>query len=393
MYWLEVFHLIIRYLHVIAGIAWIGASFYFIWLDISLKNPPEWKKKQGVSGDLWAIHGGGFYEVAKYQNGPQTMPQDLHWFKWEAYTTWISGFTLFTLLYYINAPAYLMDAQKTSLALMPLISLSLCSLILSVIAYFCLCKSPLSQYGLPFVLVSIILLTCLAYFLNHFFSDRAVYIHIGVLLGSIMAANVLMVIMPAQRYMVKEISEGRVPAANRGALGKMHSVHNNYMTLPVIFLMISNHFPFTYGHEWGWLILGGLVSIGIWIRHYFNLKHAGNHQPWILASGILFFLILMYITAPPVISKADASSEGVITDHKAWQLVDTHCRTCHSQNPTSSLFVNAPGGFELDEITQMINAKDKIFQRVVISKDMPLANPTNMTDDERHALGAWLNKQ
>ncbi|WP_289076974.1 urate hydroxylase PuuD, partial [uncultured Pseudoalteromonas sp.] len=268
-YLFELAHLVFRYFHVVAGIAWIGASFYFVWLDNNLQTPPQWKQDKGIKGDLWAIHGGGFYEVAKYQNGPEQMPSTLHWFKWEAYTTWISGALLFTLLYYVGADVYLLDASKSELSKFAAIGASLGFIGLGYGVYRLLCKSPLVENGKAFIALGVGFLALWTYGVDQLFSDRAVYIHVGALIGTCMAGNVYHIIMPAQRYMVSEVEAGRIPDSAPGLKAKQCSVHNNYATLPVIFIMLSNHFSYTYSHEFGWLVLIGFFIIGMWIRHFF----------------------------------------------------------------------------------------------------------------------------
>lgn len=390
-YFLEVAHLVLRYFHVIAGIAWIGASFYFIWLDNNLEEPPQWKKDKGIKGDLWAVHGGGFYEVAKYSLGPEKMPTTLHWFKWEAYTTFITGALLLTLLYYVGADAYLLDPSKSAMGAMPLIALSVASIIIGFVVYELLCRSKLVENGLLFAVVVTAALAVWTLTLDTFLSDRATYIHIGALIGTCMAANVFTTIMPGQRYMVKEVSEGRVPESGPGLKAKQRSVHNNYATLPVIFIMLSNHFAFTYSHAFGWLVLVALFVNGMWIRHYFNLKHQGSNKPQVLVSGLAAFLVIMIAIAPwGTIAATKAAAENAISDEQAFAIIEQHCTECHAQVPRSQMFTAAPAGFMVETIAQAKAAKDQIYSRAVVTKDMPLGNMTNMTDEERIMLAGWL---
>lgn len=393
-YFLDVAHLVLRYFHVIAGIAWIGASFYFIWLDNNLEDPPQWKKDKGIKGDLWAVHGGGFYEVAKYKLGPEQMPTTLHWFKWEAYTTWITGTMLLILLYYVSADAYLIDPSKSAFTTAGTIALSILSIVLGFLVYEVLCRTKLVEKGLLFAAVSTLLLAVWAYALDTFLSDRAMYIHIGALIGTCMAANVFTTIMPGQRYMVKEIAEGRVPDAKPGLLAKQRSVHNNYATLPVIFIMLSNHFAFTYAHDYGWLVLIALYVIGMWIRHYFNLKHVGINKPQVLISGLAAFVLLMVAIAPWHTMRASASGANspLVEDVTAMEILNVHCTECHSTSPRSELFTAAPAGFVVENIEQAKSANALIFNRAIVTKDMPLGNMTNMTEDERAILAIWLQQ-
>jgi uncharacterized membrane protein len=392
-YLFELAHLVFRYFHVVAGIAWIGASFYFVWLDNNLQTPPQWKQDKGIKGDLWAIHGGGFYEVAKYQNGPEQMPSTLHWFKWEAYTTWISGALLFTLLYYVGADVYLLDASKSELSKFAAIGASLGFIGLGYGVYRLLCKSPLVENGKAFIALGVGFLALWTYGVDQLFSDRAVYIHVGALIGTCMAGNVYHIIMPAQRYMVSEVEAGRIPDSAPGLKAKQCSVHNNYATLPVIFIMLSNHFSYTYSHEFGWLVLIGFFIIGMWIRHFFNLKHQGVNKPSVLISGIAAFFALMLAIAPWPSSSVNANNElqASISDAQAWDIINKHCTQCHSETPTSKLFQTAPLGFKLDSLADVKKASALIHTRAVFTKDMPLANMTKMTDAEREMLGTWLS--
>ena len=393
-YLFELAHLVLRYFHVIAGIAWIGASFYFAWLDNNLQTPPQWKIDKGIKGDLWAVHGGGFYEVAKYQNGPEQMPHTLHWFKWEAYTTWITGILLFSLLYYVGADVYLIDNSKSELSKFAAIGASLGFIGLGYGVYRLLCKTSLVENGKVFIAVVIGLLALWTFGVDQLFSDRAVYIHVGALIGTCMVGNVYHIIMPGQRYMVSEVEAGRIPDSAPGLKAKLCSIHNNYATLPVVFIMLSNHFPYTYSHNFGWLILIALFGIGMWIRHYFNLKHQGINKPSVLVSGIAAFFALMLAIAPwpstPTNAGESAPLQTSITDAQAWDIISKHCTGCHSETPTSELFQTAPLGFKLDSISDVKKSSTLIHTRAVITKDMPLANMTKMTDTERETLGSWL---
>ena len=396
-YIFEVLHLILRYFHVIAGIAWIGASFYFVWLDNNLQEPPQWKKDKGIRGDLWAIHGGGFYEVAKYANGPEAMPKNLHWFKWEAYTTFITGFLLLSLLYYVGADAYLMDANKSDIGKTAAIAGSIASLIIGWFVYDGLCRTPLVNNGRAFAVVMVGLITAWAYVLDQFLQDRAAYIHVGAVIGTCMAGNVFRSIMPGQRYMVAEIAAGRIPDSGPGLTAKLRSTHNNYATLPVVFIMLSNHFAFTYGHDYGWLVLAALFVVGMWIRHYFNLKHQGINKPSVFVSGCIAFLLVMAAIAPwsAIQSDADQSATKIATvsHEQVWSVVEKHCTECHSEAPRSPMFSSAPSGFVLDDIQQLIAAKARVYNRAIISKDMPLANITQMSEEERDLLKQWISQQ
>jgi len=380
--------LLIRFLHVVTAIAWIGASFYFIWLDNTLQTPPKWKQDKGVSGDLWAIHGGGFYEVAKYRLAPEQMPDTLHWFKWEAYSTWITGFLLLILIYYIGADAYLIDPNKVDLSQTTAILISLTTLAGGWVIYEAACRSPLIQSGLGFGLVMLVLLTLLAWGLDHIFSDRAAYLHIGALIGTCMAANVLTVIMPSQRALVAAVEKGETPDPRFGLNAKRRSVHNNYATLPVLFIMLSNHYPMTYGHEYGWLVLGCIILITAWARHFFNLRHQGVVKPWILISAFVAFAALAWVLMPQ--PTAQNTTTERLSDRQAIALIKDKCASCHSQAPSDDVFTVAPAGVTYDTEQEILNWLPRIQARVVISKDMPFMNKTQMTELQRSQLADWI---
>ena len=387
-YLIDWISLLLRFLHVVTAIAWIGASFYFIWLDNTLQNPPQWKKEKGVSGDLWAIHGGGFYEVAKYRLAPEQMPETLHWFKWEAYSTWITGFLLLSVIYYVGADAYLIDTRKADISQLWAIAIGLGSILGGVIVYDVACKSRLVNHGLLFGLVMLVLLTLVAFVLGLVLSDRGAYIHVGAIIGTCMAANVLVGIMPAQRALVAAVEKGEAPDPKYGLNAKLRSTHNNYATLPVLFIMLSSHYPMTYGHEYGWLVLGTIMLIAAWARHFFNLRHKGIVKPFILVSALLAFIALAWVIAPKPVS-LDASSKA-LSDTEAIHLIQQRCGSCHSATPTDQSFTSAPAGVIYDTKKQIMNWLPRIHARAVISKDMPFMNKTGMTDEERGALAQWL---
>ncbi len=383
--------LLIRFLHVVTAIAWIGASFYFVWLDNTLQTPPQWKQNKGISGDLWAVHGGGFYEVAKYKLAPESLPETLHWFKWEAYSTWITGFLMLILVYYIGADAYLIDPNKASLNQTSAIAIGLAVLFIGWFIYDLLCKSPLVEKGLLFGFVSLGLLVSLAWGLDQIFSDRGVYIHIGALIGTCMAANVMTVIMPSQRALVAAVEKGEAPDPKYGYNAKLRSVHNNYATLPVLFIMLSNHYPMTYGHDYNWLVLGAMMLIAAWARHFFNLRHRGVVKPSILLSALIAFAVLSWLMTPKPINPD--SSVARLTDTQAVALIQEKCATCHSSQPKDDMFKAAPAGVIYDTQEQITYWLPRIQARAIISKDMPFMNKTELSEDQRQALAVWLDAQ
>lgn len=384
------FNLLLRFLHVITGIAWIGASFYFIWLDNSLQTPPQWKQKKGIYGDLWAIHGGGFYEVAKYRNAPEQLPTTLHWFKWEAYATWITGFTLLSLIYYVGADTYLIDSSKANLSQWQAVAIGVAVLIGGWLIYDMACRSKLANHGLLFGLFMLLVIAVAAWGLSLLFTDRAVYIHIGALIGTAMAANVYFTIIPAQRELVRAVEAGEVPDPVWGKRAKLRSTHNNYATLPVIFVMISNHYPMTYSHPYGWLVLVALIAIGAWARHFFNLRHRDITSPVILVGALVAFGVLAWVMMPPRINSQDIGSQDIVSFSQAQSIIQQRCTSCHSVLPTDQQFTAPPAGVTLDTPKEIQRWAARILQRAVQSKDMPFMNRSGITDQERATLGAWI---
>jgi uncharacterized membrane protein len=381
-------NLALRWLHVIAGVAWIGASFYFVWLDNNLRAPvPE---KDGVKGELWAVHGGGFYHSQKYMVAPAHMPDHLHWFKWEAYTTWLSGFALLIVLYYWQAPVYLIDTAKHAFSQPAAIGTGLAFIFGGLAVYEALCRSPLGQRGLWFGLVWFGALTGAAYALSRLFSDRGAFIHVGAIIGTAMVANVFLVIIPNQRRIVADMLAGRPVDPRLGAMGKQRSVHNTYMTLPVIFIMISNHYPMVTGHPLSWLLLAMISAGGISIRQFFLLKHHGK-----IRHDFLFYGAMLVFAATVVASmkpKTEVRIDGPVSFATAQAIVQKHCVTCHSATPTHAGFSAPPLGATFDNPEHIRTYAPKIRERAVLSTSMPLGNETSMTVEERAQLGAWIHQ-
>ncbi len=403
--WMDWLSLFVRWFHVIAGVAWIGASFYFIWLDNNLRTPPDWKKEKGIKGDLWAVHGGGFYEVGKYTYGPETIPEPLHWFKWEAYTTWLSGFALLVLVYYFGASAYLIDPSVAALSESEAILLGLATVFGGLALYEAACRSPLAKSPVAVAIALTLMICVVTYLTTQWFSGRGAYIHVGALIGTIMAGNVFLNIIPAQKKMVAAVArKGDIDPA-WGAGAKLRSVHNNYFTLPLLFIMISNHYPMTYQHELNWLVLILIMAISAWIRHFFNLKHTGTVKPGILISGALAMLALaVWVSWPQSVApvqntaqQSDASEMTQVPEVKlnkegVTQLITTHCQGCHSRTPSDDVFTVAPVGVVLDSWEDIERQAPQIIRRTSITKDMPFMNKTNMTDEERAALYQWYQR-
>lgn len=410
----EWLNLSIRWVHMITGIAWIGASFYFVWLENNLnrKNP-----RDGLSGDLWAIHGGGIYHLEKYKLAPPKMPDNLHWFKWEAYFTWMSGVALLTVVFYLNPTLYLI-APGVDLSPAAAIGIGIGSLVAGWFIYDLLCDSPLGKQPALLGLILFVLVIGAAWGFTQVFSGRGAYIHVGALIGTIMVGNVFRIIMPAQRALVKAIEENRTPDPALPAKGLLRSRHNNYFTLPVLFIMISNHFPSTYGSQYNWLILAGIAVIAVLVRHYFNTRHESNSFAWTLPAGALGMICLAFVTSPnykaatpaPVVSAPQApasapaqaaeqpsgqapqasASSGSPQFDKVHSVIQERCTVCHSAKPTSPLFTAAPAGVMFDTPQQIQALAPKIQAQAVASQIMPLGNITQMTPEERELIGSWI---
>ncbi|MEO0574103.1 MAG: urate hydroxylase PuuD [Pseudomonadota bacterium] len=386
-----------RWLHLIAGIAWIGSSFYFVWLDNHLeppKNPQD--RDDGVGGELWAVHGGGFYQSKKFAGAPPAMPETLHWFKWEAYTTWFSGLFLLALVYWVGAEIYLIDPGVMTLSKPMAIGIGIAYLVGGWLVYDGLCRSPLGNHPALLSTALFTLLVLAAYTLCQWFSGRGAYIHYGALIGTIMVANVLMVIIPGQRRMVAALTAGEAINPADGIRGKQRSVHNTYLTLPVLFVMISNHYPMTFAHQWNWLILIGMTVAGALIRTYFVARHKGNASitPVVIAVALLGGIAALAMPKPAATKAEDmsAAQTGYGAGFTAvLSVVQARCTSCHAAVPTQPGFVSAPGGVVLDSADAVLRNANAIYQQSVASNAMPIGNLTDITDDERALLGAWYN--
>jgi uncharacterized membrane protein len=389
-YGVEWANLLVRWLHLITGIAWIGASFYFVWLDNSIKPPKPGSDlaEKGVAGELWAVHGGGFYNPQKYLVSPKQLPEELHWFKWEAYSTWLSGFAMLFIVYYFNASAMMVDKSVADLSSWQAIGVGLGTLVVGWTVYDLLCRSPLGKRDGAFGLVMYLLIVGAAYVLSHLLSGRAAYIHVGALIGTIMVGNVLMVIIPGQRKLVDALMAGRQPEAIHGQRAKQRSVHNNYFTLPVLFIMISNHYGMTYNHPYNWLVLAAIMAAGVLIRHFFNLRHKGKVVIGYPAAGVAVLLVVAIAIAPKPVAKSEAVA-GVDNAVRVQAIVQQRCVACHSATPSFQGFATAPAGIMLDTPEMLHQHAERVYKQVVRLKAMPLGNLTKMTDDERAAVAAW----
>jgi uncharacterized membrane protein len=420
-YGVDWLNLLVRWLHLITGIAWIGASFYFVWLDNSIRPPKPGSElaNKGVSGELWAVHGGGFYNPQKYLVAPGELPEELHWFKWEAYATWISGFAMLFIVYYFNASAMMVDKSIADLSAWQSVAVGLGTLVIGWTVYDLLCRSPLGKRDGLLGIVMFCFIVGAAFVLTHLLSGRAAYIHVGAMIGTIMVGNVLMVIIPGQRKLVEAMKAGKAPDPIYGKRGKQRSVHNNYFTLPVLFIMISNHYAMTYAHSYNWLILAAIMAAGVLIRHFFNLRHAGKVSIGYPIAGVALLLAVAIAIAPRPMPKPEASAAATATTAAAsaegssaipsasaatvttasagaaditqvQAVIMQRCAECHSDKPTQPGFATAPAGLMLQTPELIRQHAAKIYQRAVQTKDMPLANLTQMTPEERTLIGNWF---
>ncbi len=389
-HYVEFLSLLLRWLHIIAGIAWIGSSFYFIWLDNSLDPPPPGSEaaKKGVSGELWAVHGGGFYNPQKYAVAPASLPEKLHWFKWEAYTTWMSGTALLVVVYWLRAQSMMIDPNVASLTPWQAVGIGAASMVGSWIVYDLLCRSRLGKHDALLGVVVFGLMTLLAWGLARTLGGRAAFIQLGTSIGTIMVANVFFVIIPAQRRMVDAMRGGRMPDPMDGKRGKQRSVHNNYFTLPVLFTMISNHYSSTYAHPYNWAILMLIAAAGVSIRHFFNRRHKGVLAWQYPAIGAALLAIVAWWTAPHLAPLPKLDSPVTFAQVRA--IVGQRCITCHSTAPTFPGVAQAPAGVLFQTPQLIAQNAQRIYQQVVVTQIMPLGNATGMTDQERAVIAAWV---
>jgi uncharacterized membrane protein len=385
-YIVEWLNILGRWVHFVTGIAWIGSSFYFIWLDNHLEAPQEpLDDEKGVGGELWSVHGGGFYNAQKYRVAPRRLPEMLHWFKWEAYTTWITGMFLLILVYWYGAGVYLVDRSVADLSPATAVVIAAIFLIGGWVIYDFLCRSPLGKTDNAFSAVLLVLIAVLAWGLCQFFSGRGAYIHFGAVLGTIMVANVFFVIIPGQRRMVDAAALGQAPNPEDGIRAKQRSVHNTYFTLPVLFVMTSNHYALTYSHQYNWLVLVAISLAGALIRVYFVARHKGRTSP----VPIVVAAIILLLVAAALVPKTRAATTQVVTLEMIRPVIESRCTTCHSQNPTHIAFPAAPAGVMLDTDDEISSEAQRIHQQTVVLKAMPIGNLTEISDAERDLIDAW----
>jgi len=390
----------VRWLHVITAIAWIGSSFYFIALDLGLRKTPH--LPVGAHGEEWQVHGGGFYHVQKYLVAPENMPDHLTWFKWESYATWLSGAALLMIVYWVGGELYLIDAAKADISLLQGIMISAASLTVGWIVYDFLCKSKLGESPTVLMLLLFVLLIAMGWGYNEIFTGRATLLHLGAFTATIMTANVFFIIMPNQRIVVKDLQEGRTPDAKYGKIAKLRSTHNNYLTLPVIFLMLSNHYPLAFASQYNWVIAALVFLMGVSIRHYFNSMHAGNSRPlwtW-LVTGLLFVAIMWISTLPLEFdSLEDAEARPLTTTEQVFassegfdevqDIVLGRCSMCHARETFYEGVRSAPKGVRLETTSDIVAHARDIYLQAGVTRAMPPANVTYIEPEERAAIISW----
>jgi uncharacterized membrane protein len=395
-YLLDWLGLLLRWLHIVTGIAWIGASFYFVWLDNHLQPPREGEAADsGVAGELWAVHGGGFYRSQKYRLAPTLLPPTLHWFYWEAYSTWLSGFALLCLLYFLRAEAYLIDPAVAALSKPMAVGLAVSFIVASWLIYDALCRSPLGRHTRALSAVAGLALAAEAWGLCQLFSGRGAFMVFGSALGSIMVANVLFVIIPGQRELVRAKQQGRAPDPSPGLRARQRSVHNTYFTLPVLFVMISNHYAMTYGARYNWLVLIAISFAGACIRAWFVARHRAAERGYVpLLPALLGALALaaVVVALAPAAGGAGAGGQPMAASasvSQVQQIVQVRCVPCHAARPTQAGFNAAPNGLVLERLDQLLAHLPEVQQQLT-ARTMPLGNLTAMTDQERSTMLMWI---
>jgi len=384
--------MLVRWVHVIAGIAWIGSSFYFIALDLSLK--PGKQLPSEAHGQAWQVHGGGFYNMVKYLVAPKQMPDELTWFKWEAYGTWISGIALMALVYYASAGLYMIDLEILDITELQAVAISIGGIILGWAIYDGLCRSPLGRNDVYLAVAGFVFLVILSYGYTQIFSARGAFMQMGVTIGTMMVANVLMVIIPGQKKVVVALKAGDAPDPVYGMRGKQRSLHNHYLTLPVIFVMIGGHYPAIFATSYSWVILGLVLIIGAVIRHFFNTKHQGKPAPywtWAVAAVLSVLAMMLSYAGSPARAGVDAASYGNHDEihTAAVELVIERCSACHAQEPLWEGLAFAPKGIYLETEAEAVKLVDDIFWQAAASHAMPPGNVIWMEDEERALLAAW----
>ena len=377
----------LRWAHLIVGIGWIGTSFYFMALDYSLSKRE--RMDPGVLGTAWQVHGGGFYHVEKYTVAPAQLPADLHWFRWEAYLTWATGFGLMVVQYYIHAGAYLIDPSVMPMQEWQAVCLSASSFVFGWYIYDGLCRSRIGKSEKLLALCTFTLIVLASVLYTKIFSGRGAFVHVGALTGTIMAANVFAVIIPNQKKMIAQMLRGETPEARYGAIGKQRSTHNNYLTLPVLVMMVAPHYPFLFSHPHSWLVVALILISGALIRHYLNRVDANddwNRFSWAAPVAAIALLAAIFVTAP----RAPDLGIGAVSDMEALTISQKHCVSCHATKPAHESFREAPKNVTLETLADLRKYAKLIFVQTVQNKAMPLGNQSGMTEEERAKLGRWV---
>jgi uncharacterized membrane protein len=378
-----------RWLHVVAAIAWIGSSFYFIHLDLSLK--PNSALPKEAHGEAWQVHGGGFYHMVKYLVAPARMPDELTWFKWEAYTTWLSGFALMVVVYYLDAELFLVDKSILDLTPLQAALFSFGSLAVAWLLYEGACRSGLARHELPFAIGGYVFLVALTYAFTHVLSGRGAFNQIGAIIGTIMVANVFLVIIPNQKKVVAALIAGQSPDPSLGKAGKERSVHNNYLTLPVVVLMISNHYPLLFATRYNWVIVAIVLALGPIIRHFFNERHAGRASPWwVWGVAALGMIVIGLLSAAGPRDAKTAALSSPPTYANVEEIVLSRCSMCHAAEPVWAGIITAPKGILLDDEEHIRRNARLIGRNAAWASAMPPGNITEMTGEERAVLAAWV---
>lgn len=387
----------VRWLHVITAIAWIGSSFYFIALDLGLRQAPD--LPMGAHGEEWQVHGGGFYHIQKYLVAPAALPEHLTWFKWESYVTWMSGFGMMFMVYYLGADLYLIDPSVADLTAPTAILISIGSMIAVWVIYDQICKSKFGNNNTRLMILLYVLLVALAYGYTQVFSGRATMLHLGAITATVMSGNVFFTIMPNQRIVVADLQAGRTPDPKYGKIAKQRSTHNNYLTLPVIFLMLSTHYPLAFATQYNWIIASLVFLMGVTIRHYFNSMHARRGKPnwtWLI-TALLLIAVMWLSSLRPNMTKTEAatltptqqkfaSADGFQEVH---DIVLGRCSMCHSQEPFFDGILWAPKGVLLENEAQIAALAKQIFLHAGITHAMPPANASFMEEAERQKITDW----
>jgi len=397
----EWFAFAVRWLHVTTAIAWIGSSFYFIALDLGLKKSPN--LPAGAYGEEWQVHGGGFYHIQKYSVAPENMPNHLTWFKWESYATWLSGAAMLMIVYWLGAELYLIDPAKADLSVFQAIIISAGSLLVGWVVYDFLCKSALGNNPTGLMLLLFVVLVVMSWGYNQIFTGRAAMLHLGAFTATIMSANVFLIIMPNQRIVVKDLKEGRTPDPKYGKIAKLRSTHNNYLTLPVLFLMLSNHYPLAFATEYTWIIASLVFLTGVTIRHYFNTLHAtGSGPTWTWMATLVIFLIIAALSTAsswngdyddlenqPLTKKQESLMLAKGFDDIS-DIIINRCSMCHAREPVWDGMINAPKGVFLETDHDIVRGAKEIYVQAGVSHAMPPANITNLANEDRIKIVKWF---